>query len=135
MRSRVLNTQWRKGRMVMGVDDAPESLFLLGNLVEAAGHTFIGARSGPECLSLTLSFVPRLILLDVEMPSMSGFETCRRLRENRELRRVPIAFLTARKTVDDVTEGLAAGGNDFILKPFDGPQLRERIQRWLMRGL
>ncbi len=133
MHARVLNAPQRSGRLVLGVDDAPDSLFLLGRLAETAGYAFIGAPGGAECLSLTFRCVPRLILLDIEMPEMSGFETCRRLRANPELVHVPIAFLTARKSVDDVSEGLAAGGNDFILKPFVRAHLLDRIEHWTSR--
>lgn len=119
--------------LIMAVDDAPESLVLLERIVAADGHAFLGARSGSECLSLTLRFVPRLILLDIEMPEIDGIETCRRLRARRELAQVPIAFLTAHKGVEHVTEGIASGGNDFIVKPFDRRVLVERIRRWTAR--
>jgi DNA-binding response OmpR family regulator len=75
------------------------------------------------------------------MPGLNGFETCRRLRDmgrgdplNRRLATVPIVFLTARKTIEDVREGMAAGGNDFIVKPFDPTALVTRILHWIIRG-
>ena len=66
---------------------------------------------------------------------MDGFETCRKLREMPELGRVPIAFLTARKTPEDVRHGLDVGGNDFIVKPFDPGKLLERVAHWTSRSL
>src|SRR5689334_21296256 len=105
-------------KLVIAADDAPEVLLLLKAALTGAGLSFMGAASAAELLALSLRVVPRLILLDVEMPEMNGFEACRRLRANRNLVRVPIAFLTARKTFEDVAEGLSSGGNDFILKPF-----------------
>jgi DNA-binding response OmpR family regulator len=122
-------------KIVLGVDDAPENLFLLQATLRNAGYTFIGAKSGLECLSLVNRVIPRLILLDIEMPDMTGFDTCRRLRENRELRHVPIAFLTARKTPQDVTKGLDAGGNDFLVKPFDPAKLWDRVRHWTTRSI
>jgi DNA-binding response OmpR family regulator len=95
----------------------------------------MGAASGPELLALSLRVVPRLILLDIQMPEMDGFETCRRLRANRDLVRVPIAFLTGRKTFEDVAEGLSSGGNDFILKPFKVRHLLGRVEHWTSRQI
>jgi CheY-like chemotaxis protein len=121
------------GRLVLAADDSPEILMLLHAVAEVEGYLFVGARSGIECLSLVTRLVPRLILLDIEMPEMSGIETCRRLRLNPALARVPIAFLTARQTVDDVATGMEVGGNDFIVKPFDRARLAERLLHWTSR--
>ena len=130
-----INAANSSSKIVLGVDDAPENLFLLQAAVKAGGFTFMGAKSGMDCLNLVTRVMPRLILLDVEMPEMDGFETCRRLREYRELRHVPIAFLTARKSPEDVTRGLNVGGNDFIVKPFDPLKLIERVRHWTSRSV
>ena len=90
---------------------------------------------GAECLELSNRFIPKLILLDIRMPDMDGFETCRRLRTNPALRHIPVAFLTALKSAADVTTGLAAGGNDFIVKPFDTGKLLERVKHWTGRSV
>jgi len=78
---------------------------------------------------------PRVILLDIQMPEMDGFETCRRLRTIPELSRVPILFLTVERTPQALRSGLDAGGNDFILKPVEKAKLLERVNRWSARGL
>jgi DNA-binding response OmpR family regulator len=135
MRDRIINNDGGTRKLVLATDDAPEILFLLGASLKVGGYHFMGTASGTELLALSLRVVPRLILLDVEMPGMDGFETCRRLRANTDLTRVPIAFLTARKTFEDVTEGLGAGGNDFILKPFVPSQLLERVHHWTSRQI
>ena len=67
------------------------------------------------------------------MPEVDGFETCRRLRSDSALNHVPIAFLTSRNSTDDVKAGLAAGGNDFILKPVVIARLMERVHYWTSR--
>jgi two-component system, OmpR family, response regulator len=122
-------------KVVIGVDDAPENLAILEAAVRAGGYTFIGASSGTECLSLLTRVVPRLIMLDVEMPELDGFETCRRIRMNPQLRSVPVAFLTARRTADDVKQGIAVGGNDFIIKPFDVVKLLGRVRHWTQHSI
>ena len=119
-----------RSKIIVGVDDVPESLALVDHIVSDAGYTFMGAGGGAECLALVARIVPQLILLDVEMPKMDGFETCRLLRADGRLTHVPIAFLTARKSSEDVRKGMAAGGNDFVLKPFDRAKLIERLNYW-----
>jgi DNA-binding response OmpR family regulator len=71
-----------------------------------------------------------VILLDVQMPGLDGFETCRRIRSRPELAAVPIAFLTTLSAVWDVQEGMVAGGNDFITKPVARQKLLDRVQYW-----
>jgi len=130
-----INGSGSGSRVIIGVDDGSENLFLLQSVLKHAGYAFLGVKSGRECLALMGRVIPRLILLDIEMPEMDGFETCAKLRETRELDRVPIAFLTARKTPEDVKQGLATGGNDFIVKPFDPAKLLERVAYWTSRSL
>lgn len=123
----------RKTKIVVGVDDQPENLMILEALITQRGYSFFGASSGAEGMSLAARVAPKLILLDVQMPEMDGFETCRRLRAMPDLFHVPIAFLTARKSPDDVRAGLGAGGNDFIVKPFDPAKLLARVDHWVGR--
>ena len=125
----------RRAKIILAADDQPENLMILESLIEGQGFTFFGVESGLDAISLATRISPRLILLDVQMPLMDGFETCRRLRAIRELRQVPIAFLTARKASDDVRAGLLAGGNDFIVKPFDPEKLICRVVQWSGRRL
>jgi DNA-binding response OmpR family regulator len=119
-----------RSKIVLGVDDDPDTLAMLAAVMSAAGYTFLGAATGGECVRLATRCAPRLVLLDIQMPAMDGFATCRELRKRPELSPVPVAFLTARKTAEDVRAGLAAGGNDFILKPFDIGHLRRRVRYW-----
>jgi len=127
------NVAANRDKVVIGVDDLPQHLKLLQQCIQSGGYTFIGAASGLDCLALVSRVQPRLILLDVQMPELDGFETCRRLRIDQGLNQVPIAFLTARNSPDDVKLGLAAGGNDFILKPVALARLLDRVQYWTSR--
>ncbi|SRR5579885_2095901 len=125
----------QKNKIVLGVDDTPQHLRLLEQCILAGGYTFFGAANGIECLKLVNRVEPRLILLDVQMPELDGYETCRRLRGDMRLDHVPIAFLTSRNSTDDVRLGLSAGGNDFILKPVSFTRLMERVQHWTSRRI
>lgn len=125
----------RKDKIVIGIDDQAENIMMLEALIDAQGYTFFGASSALDGISLAQRASPRLILLDIQMPGMDGFETCRRLRQIWALKQVPIAFLTASKSPEDVRKGIAAGGNDFITKPFDADKLLARVDLWTNRRL
>lgn len=122
-----------RGRLVPAVDDAPESLAFIKACVVGAGYTFISAPAGPDAVGILRRVVPRYILLDVEMAWVDGFETCREIRQIRELAEVPIIFLTARNSTHDVRAGMAAGGNDFVTKPFTRQALLDRLAAWTVR--
>ncbi len=124
-----------RSKVIVGVDDIPANLHLLEAVLTSAGYTFIGASSGLDCLEVLNRVRPRLILLDIRMPEMDGFETCRRLRMRDELSRVPIVFVTACKTEGDVHACVAVGGNGFIAKPYAVQQLLERVAVWVSRPL
>jgi CheY-like chemotaxis protein len=127
--------QGNRSKIVVGVDDVPANLTILEVAVRSADYTFIGAKSGAECLEVLNRVRPRLLLLDVRMPDMDGFELCRRVRQRPDFARVPIAFVTACKTEVDVRTGLAVGGNDFIVKPFTVKHLLDRVGYWVARPL
>jgi CheY-like chemotaxis protein len=120
-----------KSKLVIGVDDAPENLLLIEGAIRPDGYSFIGLGSGEECLNVLARVVPRLVLLDIQMPGLSGLDVCRRLRANPQLDAVPIVFLTVLNQADNVRDGMAAGGNDFIVKPFDPAKLQERVRYWV----
>lgn len=128
----------RRSKVVLAADDYLTNLDLVREVVTAAGYHFVGAESGTELLALAWKVSPRVVLLDIQMPGLDGFETCRRLREMaamgtqyHKLATVPILFLTARKSVENVRECMAVGGNDFIIKPFDTVKLATRIEYWM----
>lgn len=123
-----------KGEAVLGVDDDIDQLIVLQTQLDAAGFTFFGATSGEEALKLAPRAAPRVIILDVMMRGMDGFETCRKLRLSPALAGVPILLLTACKTEADVLKAKAAGASDFLVKPFNADQLAARVRRWLSRS-
>jgi DNA-binding response OmpR family regulator len=129
------SSQDNRSKVVLGVDDDPTNLEFLKLTLMAGGYSFVGASSGEQCVSLVLRVPPRLILLDVQMPGMDGFQTCQRLRQMKPLDAVPVAFLTARKSREDVRMGMSVGGNDFIVKPFLRDRLLERVHHWTNRRI
>jgi len=122
------------GKIIIGVDDAPENLALLKAVIEAQGYTFHGAASGRECLAFVACLQPTLILLDMEMPGMNGLEVCRAIRSSASPLAVPVIFLSAHREAEAMRQCFAAGGNDFIVKPFDVIDLLDHIKSWVDRG-
>jgi two-component system, OmpR family, response regulator len=116
-----------KTPLILIVDDDEDTIASVASIGRKAGYKVIGASGGEECLSMLSRIAPHLIMLDVNMPELDGFETCRRARLAPNGMLVPIAFLTARQTIEDVKRGVAAGGDEFIVKPFDARYLVERV--------
>jgi two-component system OmpR family response regulator len=117
--------------VIVAVDDSREMLDILKSLIAGAGYRFFGASNANQCMRLVRDVEPDLILLDIQMPEVDGFELCRQIRAVETCQHTPVAFVTARRTAQDVKAGVAAGGNDFITKPFDAKQLMARIDRWV----
>jgi DNA-binding response OmpR family regulator len=117
--------------VVVAVDDSREMLDILKSVIAGAGYRFFGASNATQCMRLVRDVEPDLILLDVQMPEVDGFDLCRQIRAVEAFKDIPVAFVTARRTAQDVKSGIAAGGNDFITKPFDAKNLMARVDRWL----
>ena len=116
---------------ILVVDDRPEGRKLLALRLQHEGYAVQQAGSGPEALALAAAAAPDLVLLDVLMPGMDGFEVCRRLRAMPELRAVPVIMVTALEATDDCVRGLEAGADDFIIKPFKPAELQARVRSLL----
>jgi CheY-like chemotaxis protein len=115
------------GKVVLVVDDKAENRKLMSGLLAGSGYTVLTAMGGLDCLSLLGRVRPNLIILDIMMPDMDGFETCRRIRAEIGFKQVPILFLTAYPFAENVAKGRAVGANDFVAKPFDIDVLRTRV--------
>jgi class 3 adenylate cyclase len=113
---------------ILVVDDTLMNIELIDGLLTPHGYRVEGVQSGAEALNQLSLDIPDLILLDVMMPGMNGYEVCRHIREKKELSYIPILFITASEVEQkDVIEGLEAGGNDYIRRPFDAAELLSRI--------
>jgi DNA-binding response OmpR family regulator len=98
-----------------------------------AGHDVIAASNGEEAVEKTLQAVPDLILMDVRMPRMSGYEACIRMKAEDSIKHIPVVFLSAKGQESEVQTGLEAGAIEYILKPFSPDQLTERVNTILAR--
>lgn len=119
--------------LIVGVDDDPKSLVLLKRIVESGGYSFVGVSSGKELLEVLKTKKPRIILMDIMMPGMNGFEASLRVRTRFPNLACAIIYVTARQGEEDLRGGVAAGGNDFVLKPINREKLLSRIEKWIGR--
>ena len=120
---------------ILIVDDIPDNLNLLCQTLESEGYSIIAAPSGEIALQIVARTQPDLILLDIMMPGMDGFETCRRLKADERLMDIPVIFITARDETESVIEGFQLGGVDYITKPFREKEVLVRVQTHLKNHL
>jgi DNA-binding response OmpR family regulator len=113
---------------ILVVDDTPETLGFLTDTLDHAGYTVLIATDGASALDLVDQITPDLVLMDAVMPGMNGFETCRRLKNEKLLSYLPIIFMTGLSQTEHVVEGLAAGGVDYVTKPIVVDELLARIR-------
>jgi class 3 adenylate cyclase len=118
-------------RRILAVDDNKQNLDILRKTLTAAHYEVITATDGPAALSLTESAPADLVLLDVMMPGMSGYEVCKRIRSNEATRLLPVVMLTALSDVADRIRGIEAGADDFLSKPFNKEELLTRVKSLL----
>ena len=118
-------------KTILIVDDDNDTLFTIGELVTGVGFNAVYAHNGVECLALLEKSVPDLILLDIMMPHMDGFETIRRIRGNERLKKIPVAALTAYAMLDNSEVIRNNGFNDLITKPIDSKSLAFKIEKLL----
>ena len=122
------------GKLIHIVEDEADILELLQLQLAGAGYHTRGFADAPALLDYLLSEQPDLILLDLMLPGMDGFEACRRLRSDPALRRIPIVMLTARADIEDKVKGLEFGADDYVTKPFEASELLARIKAVLRRS-
>jgi len=119
------------GGKILVVDDYPANVKLLERNLRAAGYETVAAYDGEEALQQVEAQQPDLILLDIMLPKVDGFEVCHRLRANEATAVIPIIMVTALKETEDRIRGLEAGADDFISKPFDRTELLARVKSLL----
>ena len=110
------------------VDDTPETLGFLTDTLDLAGFTVLIATDGESALRLVEQITPDLVLMDAVMPGLNGFDTCRRMKRNKMFAHLPVIFMTGLSDTENVIEGLAAGGVDYVTKPLVVDELLARIR-------
>lgn len=108
------------------VDDRPNNLQLISELLSTDYKLYI-ANSGQNALKILDRVIPDLILLDIMMPEMSGYDVCEKLKQNPETKDIPVIFLTAKSSTDDVIKGFNLGAVDYISKPFNSREVKVRV--------
>ena len=117
-----------RGIRVLVVDDEPENRQILRVLLGREGYTVIEAANGIEAIHVAMREEPALILLDIGMPDLDGYQACERLKHAHRTAGIPIIFLTAMAGTADVVRGFQAGGVDYITKPFQSAELLARVR-------
>jgi class 3 adenylate cyclase/CheY-like chemotaxis protein len=112
---------------ILVVDDVSANVRLLEAILVPAGFAVSSASSGPEALELVAAELPDLVLLDVQMAGMNGYEVCRRIRENEETALIPVVMVTSHDSEARI-DGIRAGADDFVTKPFDQQELLLRVR-------
>jgi putative two-component system response regulator len=125
-----LRDQSFRGRILVA-DDLPANLNLLDRLLARDGHIVYRAHSGDEALASVAAHHPDLVLLDVMMPGRNGFDVCRILKADEATRLIPVVLVTALQRTEDRIQGLEAGADDFLSKPFNPQELQARVRSLL----
>jgi len=118
----------RTGSTVVVADDAGPSLDLLRTILERDGHTVHGARDGAQVLELARRESPDVVVTDVRMPKLSGYEVCRRLKNDPSTRFIPVVLVTGMDGMEERLEGINAGADDFLNKPVNPQELSARVR-------
>lgn len=117
--------------IILVVDDTPENIDIIGGILRDA-YKVKAALNGEKALKIASSDKPpKLILLDVMMPDMDGYEVCRRLKENEQTQGIPVIFVSGNTGQDEIQKGLDLGAADYLIKPIDPNLLNEKIKPFL----
>jgi DNA-binding response OmpR family regulator len=119
---------------ILIVDDDVDSLKLIGLMLQRQGYDIVVANNGQQALSRAHNDQPELIILDIMMPDMDGYEVCRRLRHDPATQAIPIIMFTAKTMVDDKVAGFEAGADDYLTKPTHPAELASRVKAVLARS-
>ena len=114
--------------LVLIVDDNPQNIKVLGNIIGKAGYDVAVAMKGTDALQLLETDLPDIILLDIMMPEMDGYELCSKIKANPKFKEIPVIFLTAKRETDDLVRAFNVGAVDYVTKPFNAMELLMRVR-------
>ncbi|HEY6586336.1 MAG TPA: response regulator [Candidatus Methanoperedens sp.] len=123
-----------KRSKILLVDDEIDTLLPLKRSLEVEDYIVIGAGNGPEALIKAKTEIPDIILLDLMMPEMDGYEVCEKLKKDPMTKNIPVIMLTAKDAVRDKVKGLDIGADDYVTKPFNLNELKARVKSVLRRA-
>ena len=121
-------------KKILLVDDSATTLMMEQMVLRGEAYTIVTAKNGREAVAVAAAERPDLILLDVVMPEMNGFEACRRIRQQEATRRVPIIMVTTKGEEQNVETGFESGCSDYITKPINGAELLTKVRSYLEAG-
>ncbi len=113
---------------ILIAEDERDIRDLITFTLQFAGHEVVAVANGEEALQKTFEVMPDLVLLDVRMPRMTGYEACKKIKEDASTRHIPVIFISAKGQASEVQAGLDAGAAEYILKPFSPDQLTAQVQ-------
>ncbi|MDM8550297.1 response regulator [Desulfobacterales bacterium HSG2] len=116
---------------ILIVDDVPKNIQVLAGILKEEGYNVGFATTGKAALKHSVTTAYDIILLDIMLPDIEGFEVCRRLKENPETGEIPVIFITAKDSTEDKIRGFEQGAVDFITKPFDSVEVLARVRNHL----
>ena len=123
-----------KRSKILLVDDEIDTLLPLKRSLEVEDYIVVGAGNGPEALIKAKTEIPDIILLDLMMPEMDGYEVCEKLKKDPMTKNIPVIMLTAKDAVRDKVKGLDIGADDYVTKPFNLNELKARVKSVLRRA-
>jgi CheY-like chemotaxis protein len=113
---------------ILIAEDEPDIRELVAFTLRFAGHEVTATSNGEEALNQASVMIPDLILMDVRMPRMTGYDACRAMKSDPSLKDIPVVFLSAKGQDSEIQTGLEAGAEEYLLKPFAPDQLTERVR-------
>jgi twitching motility two-component system response regulator PilG len=121
----------RSRKLVLAVDDSPTVRRLISVSLERKGYRVVTAEDGMQALAKLADHMPDLVLLDITMPKMDGYEVCKVIKRNQMMKKVPVLMLSGKDGIFDKLKGRISGATDYISKPFDVAMLLHALDRHL----
>lgn len=118
---------------ILIAEDEPDIRELVAFTLRFAGYEVVTAANGEEAVQMAVKEMPDLALMDVRMPRMTGYDACRAMKSNPELKDIPVVFLSAKGQETEIASGIEAGAEEYLLKPFAPDQLTERVRAILTK--
>lgn len=116
---------------ILVVEDSPTLLYMVSRMLSEGGYQVLTATDGEEAMSLAIQEHPSLVLLDVILPKLNGYQVCRRMKSTPATAQIPVIMITSKTKDNDRRWGLEQGADDYVTKPFDARELLEVVDRFV----